>query len=430
MDIRVTGGQKLKGTVTPSGSKNSAVCLIPATLLFDQPVTLTNVPEITDVERLTRILTKLGSKIEWNKESHALTIDNRNVRFTDLDQEDLGNMKGTSLLWGPMLARFKKVQFNDLPGGCTLGIRPLDAHFDAFKKVGVLISESTTRAVMDATHTRPSEVWLIEMSVTATENLIMLATAIEGTTRIVGAASEPQVQDLCHFLVSAGAVIRGIGSSIIEIDGGHALSALTYEMFPDHYEIATFLALGAATGGDITVTHALPQHFSHIDHVFSQFGLTTEYNDGSVRLRNTDRIVINPMGSKRQLTVRAQPWPGLPVDLLPIFIPLALQSKEGQVLFHNWMYEAGLFWTSELTKINGNVIMCDPHRVIISGGSSLKGATLEAPYIIRAAVAMVMCAMSAQGDSTILNADALFRGHPNFENNLKHLGARIEVTKE
>ncbi len=430
MDIRVTGGQKLTGTVSPSGSKNSAVCLIPATLLFDRPVTLTNVPEITDVERLTRILTKLGSKIEWNKKEHALTIDNSQVRFTDLDQEDLGNMKGTSLLWGPMLARFKKVQFNDLPGGCTLGVRPLDAHFDAFKKLGVTISENTTRAVMDASKTAAGEVWLIEMSVTATENLIMLATSLKGTTRIVGAASEPQVQDLCHFLVSAGATIRGIGSSILEIDGGEPLEAHLYEMFPDHYEIATFLAFGAATGGDITVTHALPQHFSHIDHVFSQFGLVTEYKNGTVCLRNTEQIIINPHSQKRQLTVRAQPWPGLPVDLLPIFIPLALQSKEGQVLFHNWMYEAGLFWTSELTKLNGNVIMCDPHRVIVSGGNKLKGTTLEAPYIIRAVVAMVMSAMSAEGDSTILNADALFRGHPHFEENLRKLGAKIEVTKE
>lgn len=427
MDIQVLGGQRLSGDVFPSGSKNSAVCLLPATLLFDSPLTLKNVPEITDVTRILKILTKLGSIVTWDKETCQVTVDNSKVRFSDLDQEDLGNMKGTSLFWGPMLARFKKVEFKDLPGGCTLGVRPLDAHFSAFRKLGVTIREDVSQVVMDARGATSRELWLTELSVTATENIIMFATSLPGTTRIVGAASEPQVQDLCNFLVSAGATISGIGSSIIEITGGHDLKACDYEMLPDHYEIATFLALGAVTNGDIRVHSPLPAHFGHIEHVFSLFGLETVYEKDTVYLKDTTKIVINPVGEKRQLTVKAQPWPGLPVDLLPIFIPLALKAENGQTLFHNWMYEAGLFWTSELLKLGANVIMCDPHRVVVTGGQTLRGTTLEAPYIIRAVVAMVMAAMSAEGDTVILNADALFRGHPNFEENLKKLGAKVTM---
>lgn len=427
MNIKVSGGQVLSGEITPSGSKNSAVVLIPASILFNKPVFFENIPDITDVERLVKIIQKLGSIVDWDKTQSTLKIDNSNLRFDNLDKEDLGNMKGTSLLWGPMLARFKKVEFNDLPGGCTLGPRHLGTHFDAFRKLGVEIKSDESSASMDATNAKSNFVWLTQMSVTATENVIMLATGLEGQTKITGAASEPHVQDLCNFLVKCGARIEGIGSSVLIIDGGHLLSPTNHKLLSDHYEITTFLAMGAATGGEVRVTNAIPEYFPHINYIFSKFGVNIEYEGDTAIVRQGQKINIDTVDTNGILNVKAQPWPSLPVDALPMFIPLALAASKGQVLFHNWMYEAGLFWTSELTKLGANVLMADPHRVLVTGGEKLKGATLEAPYIIRAVVAMVIAAMISEGETTILNADALFRGHPNFEENLKKIGAKIQI---
>lgn len=426
MNIKVKGKQVLGGEVSPSGSKNSAVALIPATILFDQKVTLENVPEITDVERILNILQKMGSLVSWDKQSKVLEIDNSNVSFLRLGKEDLGNMRGTSLLWGPMLARFGKVVFEELPGGCTLGFRTLDPHYNVFQDLGVKVKEERHSVGMDATHARSSVIWLSEMSPTATENAIMLAVSLKGKTRLIGAASEPQVQDLCNFLLSCGAKISGIGSSVLEIEGAHRLIPRKHRLLIDHYEIATFIALGAVTGGEIVVHDAPPELFKPIANVFSRFNLELKYHDSTAVVEKGQKIRIDSGGQKSTLVVRAQPWPALPVDILPVFIPLALAAGSGQVLFHNWMYEAGLFWTTELQKLGANLIISDPHRVIVNAGSKLRGATMEAPYIIRAVVAMVMTAMIAEGESLILNADALYRGHPNFSENLRRLGANIQ----
>lgn len=427
MDIKVQGGQMLSGEIYPSGSKNSAVALIPASILIESPFKLKNVPDILDVNRLIKILEKLGSKIVWDKNKKELNIDNSKLKFENLDSEDLGNMKGTSLLWGPMLARFGKVVFSDLPGGCTLGSRPLGAHFDAFRSLGVKVIETPESAAMDAGKAKARTVWLTEMSVTATENVIMLATGLRGMTKIIGAASEPHVQDLCNFLVNSGAQIEGIGSSVVTIIGGKKLKSNDYEMLPDHYEIITFLAMAAATGGRIKVHNAIPEHFPHINHIFSKFGIKVTYQDKTAIIKKGQKIKLDTSGTSGVLNIKAQPWPALPVDALPMFIPLALAAKNGQVLFHNWMYEAGLFWTSELTKLGANIIMADPHRVLVTAGSKLRSAKLEAPYIIRAVVSMVIAAMIAEGETVILNAEALYRGHPNFQENLTKLGAKIEI---
>lgn len=426
MNIKVKGNQAVSGEITPSGSKNSAVAIIPATILFDTPIRLENIPDIKDVERLVKIMEKLGSKIVWNKKDESMEIDNKNLRFEDLDKQDLGNMKGTALLWGPMLARFRKVSFKELPGGCTLGMRPLDAHYEAFRQMGVIIKDEKNSAYMDATGAHKNDIWLVEMSPTATENVIVLASVLPGSTKITGAASEPQVQDLCNFLVKCGVIIRGIGSDVLEIEGGKQLTPVTHRIFSDHYEITTFLAIAAATGGKIKINHALPELFTHINYVFSKFGVEVKYDGSTAIIDGKQGVKIVGNDCNETMTIKAQPWPSLPVDILPLFIPVALAAEKGQVLFHNWMYEAGLFWTTELTKMGANIIMCDPHRVIVTTGNKLKGATLEAPYIIRAVVSMVMIAMIAEGDSLILNADALYRGHPKFASNLQKLGVKIE----
>jgi UDP-N-acetylglucosamine 1-carboxyvinyltransferase len=428
MHIKVRGGQVLSGTITPSGSKNSIVALIPATILFNQPVTLSNVPEITDVAKLIDLLTQLGSHINWDKSQKTLTIDNSELNPDLLSQSNLANIRATSLLWGPLLGRFRKVSFDDLPGGCTLGIRPLDPHFKAFQDLGATIKTATRSAIeMEASQARPNTIWLTEMSPTATENAIMFAVTIPGTTIISGAASEPQVQDVCNFLIAAGASISGVGSNVLVINGGKPLHPLTYSILPDHYEIATFLALGAATGGEIHIANAIPNHFPAINHEFSKLGITINYQADTAIVK-PDQFSRSAVEHKNLPTIiRAQPWPALPVDLLPMFIALSLATPHGhQFIFHNWMYEAGLFWTSELQKFGANVVMMDPHRVLVTPGNQLVGATVDAPYIIRAAVALVMTAMLAKGESIIKNADAVYRGHANFAANLRSLGAQIE----
>lgn len=425
MNIKVKGRQVLSGEIYPSGSKNSAVALIPATILFNDAVTLENVPNIKDIDRLVKIMEKLGSRINWNKESGLFEINNKDLRFENLDREDLGNMRGTALFWGPMLARFGRVSFSELPGGCTLGIRPLEAHYEAFRKLGVIVEENPHSAKMDASKTKADEVWLTEMSPTATENVLMLATRLKGKTRIIGAASEPQVQDLCSFLIKSGAKIEGVGSNILEIEGG-PLTPVKHRLLSDHYEITTFLAMAALTGGSIKVHNALPDLFTQIKYIFSKFGIEIKYDGDTAILEKGQKPKIVTGEGTNTLVIKAQPWPALPVDTLPLFIPLALAADKGQTLFHNWMYEAGLSWTSELQKLGANIVQCDPHRVIVTAGNKLAGATLEAPYIIRATVAMVMAAMIAEGESTVLNADALYRGHPNFSANLERLGAKIK----
>jgi len=429
MDIKVQGNQTISGVLTPSGSKNSAVAMVPASILFDEPVIFENVPDITDVVRLTGILEKLGSKITWDKKARTLKIDNSSLRFENLDSEDLGTMRGTSLLWGPMLARFGKVNFRELPGGCTLGFRTLSAHYEAFRALGVSVRETQTSANMDIKKASPASVLLSEMSPTATENVVMLATGIPGKTAIKGAASEPQVQDLCRFLIKCGAKIHGVGSNILTVEGGRVLRPKRHRLLFDHYEAATFLALAAATGGQMRVMGVEKGIFEPIGQVFSRFGINVRYDKKSAFITNGTTPKIGDFEEYKAMSIKAQPWPALPVDTLPLFIPLALAAPRGQVVFHNWMYDAGLFWTSELLKLGANVIMADPHRVIVTAGNALYGAKIEAPYIIRAVVALAMTAMIARGESTILNADALYRGHPHFAENLRRMGAKIEEIK-
>jgi UDP-N-acetylglucosamine 1-carboxyvinyltransferase len=428
MDIKVKGGQVLSGTVDASGYKNSAVCLIPASLLFDKPVTFTNVPDISDVDRLVAVLTKLGSKIVRDRKNSKITIDNSKIRFEELNRGDLGNMKGISLLWGPMLARFRKVVFKELPGGCTLGFRTLTPHYKAFTDLGVVVKEDKHSAKMDASGACGREIFLTEMSPTATENAIMLAIGLKGTTKIVGAASEPQVQDLCNFLVSCGARIGGIASSILNIEGEVQLVPNEHEIISDDHETATFLAMGALTGGRVKVNNVKKWTFEPIKKTFELFGVDIIYDKDSAVVEKS-RIIPRIEKGRGYLLIKPRQWPGLMVDNLPIFIPLALAAKEGQFLFHNWMYEGGLFWVSELQKLGANIIIADPHRVIVTSGQKLSADIMEAPYIIRAVVAMVMSAMIAEGETTILNADSLYRGHPHFAENLRKLGAKIEVVK-
>src|SRR3989344_2728031 len=325
MQVKIQGGTKLTGEITPSGRKNSIVTLIPASLLFDQPVTLKNVPDITDVDRLIEIMTSLGSKITRDKARNSLTLDNSHPRFDPIETKDVKSTKGirgTTLLWGPMLARFGRTESSEQPPGCTLGARPLDTHFQAFLDLGVKVTTKNNHIHMDASRSAAGPVWLLETSPTATENVIAFATKLPGVTTITNAASEPNVQDLCNFLNACGAKISGIGSSVLTIDGGQPLTPTEHTVISDHYEIGTFLALGGLTGGCIKVHSALPEHFITINREFAKFGIAISYTGDTAVIDCDQHPVITR--TTTPMIVRAQPWPALPADMLPAFIPLAL----------------------------------------------------------------------------------------------------------
>lgn len=425
MNIKIEGGQVISGEVTPSGAKNSALAVVTASVLFNKPVVFNNVPNLTDIVTLLELLEKIGGKVEWDKEAHVLKIDNSEATYKVFNKDDLGNMKGMVLLWGAMLTRFGKTDFEQLPGGCALGVRPADTHFEAFRDLGVEVTETSTGVKMDGSQAEARTIWLREVSPTVTENVVMLATSLKGQTKIIGAASELSVQDLCNFLNSAGAKIDGIGSNVLVIDGGHELGSVTYKIPSDHYEIATYLALAACTGGSIRVHDALPEHFTPILREFAKFNIEIKYDGNDAIVEAGQQVKMNKSNG-HTILLRPQPWPALPVDMLPLFVPLALKSPSGSALFHNWMYESGLFWTSELLKFGANVTIMDAHRVMVITGNKLKGATVVAPYIIRATVALIMVALLAEGKSTILNADSLDRGHGDLIDNLQKLGASIE----
>src|SRR3989344_4391051 len=268
MQVKIQGGTKLTGEITPSGRKNSIVTLIPASLLFDQPVTLKNVPDITDVDRLIEIMTSLGSKITRDKARNSLTLDNSHPRFDPIEASDVKSTKGirgTTLLWGPMLARFGRAESSEQPPGCTLGARPIDAHFQAFADLGVKVTSVDNHISLDAQHAAAGPVWLLEASPTATENAVMLAVTLAGVTSITHAASEPNVQQLCEFLNACGANIRGIGSNILTIEGGHPLHPTEFEVMSDMDEISTFFALVAVTCGEVRVDRTEPKPFTPIN---------------------------------------------------------------------------------------------------------------------------------------------------------------------
>ncbi len=424
MDLTIEGGQVLSGEVTPSGSKNSALAVLAASVLFDAPLTLQNMPDLSDVSAVVKILEKLGANINWDKDTRTIQIDNSSLKFQPLTKAEVGDMKGSSMLWGAMLGRFQQTDFEVLPGGCALGARPVDAHFNAFRDLGVELSETSTGVIMDAADAVAKEIWLTEMSPTATANVVMLAVTLPGLTTIIGAASEPSVQDLCNLLNNAGANISGIGSNVLKINGGEKLTSASHKILSDHHEIATFLALGASTGGEIHVHNAMPEHLRCITREFAKFNVDIHYS-GDTAIVAGNQIISLGKHAGHTILVRPQPWPGLPVDMLPLFIPLALEAPAGSAMFHNWMYESGLFWTSELLKFGANIIVADPHRVMAIAGNKLRGAKVVAPYIIRATVALIMVALAAEGRSTIISADTLDRGHEGFVENLKKLGAVI-----
>ncbi|GAA5057148.1 UDP-N-acetylglucosamine 1-carboxyvinyltransferase [Erythrobacter westpacificensis] len=423
--LRVRGGQKLVGKIDPSANKNAVLPVLCATLLSDAPIMLRNVPEITDVTRIHAFFTELGSTVEWDKQAKTLRIDHSTIPSSA--KAKLPQAMRASIMMIPgLLARLGEARLEHEVKGCTLGAREIDPHVQVFKAFGAEVSyEGKDIVFRNARKAEGTRMWLEYASVTTTENFIISALTATGTSQIVNAACEPHVQEMCTFLEQMGGTIRGKGTSMVSIDGFRDFKEVDYTFVEDFHEIATFLALAAVTGGDVSVRNTRPEDFMLIDRTFEKFGAHVEHKDGWSRLNAPEELVVQRNFTNHLTTkVEAAPWPYIPADLLPIFIALGVKAK-GQTMFWNKVYEGGLTWHTELSLFGAHTLLCDPHRLITFGGDKLVPATVTSPYIIRVAIALLMVAASIDGESTILDADPMRRAHPNFVPNIDSLGVDV-----
>ena len=425
-DLIVNGGKPLSGTIIPSGNKNSALPILCATLLAGEPMRLLNVPAITDLEKLVEFFTAQGSRITWDKAKGEMRVDHATFDAARLRGEMPAGMRSTVLLFAPLLGRMKKIIVPTGAEGCSLGIRELDPHFEILKALGAVITQDKALTLTLAGRYRGTRHWQDYMSVTATENFVMAAVLAEGVSTLINAASEPHVQDLCAMLNAMGAKIEGVGTSMLHIEGVKQLRGGTFAINSDYHEIVTFLALGAITGGEVRVERSLPQHFDLITRSFGKLGVTIGHEGTTAVVRRGQRLGVAPTYTPNLLPkIEAAPWPYFPVDLLPCMIALSVRAP-GEIHFWNKVYEGGFTWLSELAKFGAHVVVCDPHRVIVFGDKPLRPAVVEAPYIIRAAVALYMVAASIPGRSVVRNAGIIQRAHPRFVENLRALGAEVD----
>ncbi len=425
-DLIVNGGKPLSGTITPSGNKNSALPILCATLLTDAPVRLLNVPAITDVDKLVSFFTEQGSQVTWDRATGEMTLDHSSFDGDRMQGELPSGMRSSVLLFAPLLQRMKKIAIPSNAKGCSLGIRELDPHLEILEKLGAKISHNSSLTMTLKGRFQGGRHWPDYMSVTATENFVMAAALAEGTSTIINAASEPHVQDLCAVLVGMGAKISGLGTSQLTVEGVKRLKGGTFTINTDYHEVVTFLALGAITGGEVKVRHSLPHHFDLITRAFEKLGVVIEHQGDTAIVRRRQKLLIeSPFTSNLLPKIEAAPWPYFPVDLLPCMIALSVRAK-GAIQFWNKVYEGGFTWIPELSKFGAHVVVSDPHRIIVFGHRPLRAATVDAPYIIRAAVALYMVAASIPGRSVVKNADTIKRAHPNFVENLRSLGAEVE----
>ena len=425
-DLIVNGGKPLSGTITPSGNKNSVLPILCATLLTDDPVTLRNVPEITDVAKLVTFFQEQGSRITWDRAAGTMDIDHSSFDPQGIEDGLPSGMRSSVLLFAPLLQRMKKLTIPTNAKGCSLGIRELDPHLEILTKLGAKISHRGALTVRLTGRFRGARHWPDYMSVTATENFVMAAALARGTSTLLNAASEPHVQDLCTVLAAMGAKISGLGTSKLTVEGVDRLHGGTFTISTDYHEVVTFLALGAITGGEVRVKHSLPHHFVLIVRAFEKLGVIVEHEGDTAIVRRRQKLVIEaPFTSNQRPQIEAAPWPDFPVDLLPCMIALAVRA-EGAIQFWNKVYEGGFTWMPELSKFGAHVVVSDPHRVIVFGDRPLHPTTVDAPYIIRAAVALYMVAASIKGRSVVKNADTIKRAHPRFVENLRTLGADVE----
>jgi UDP-N-acetylglucosamine 1-carboxyvinyltransferase len=411
----------LAGTIRPAGNKNAALPVIAATLLADGPVHLQNIPRIRDVETLLELLVDLGASVNWTG-PNAVTVDTRAVKPKPLDPVLCTRIRASILLAGPLLARFGSVTLPP-PGGDVIGRRRVDTHFLALERLGASVTVGD-RFEIEAKQLIGADIFLDEPSVTGTENALMAAVAAKGRTTLRNAASEPHVQDTALVLVAMGAHIEGIGSNTYVIEGGKPLGGCTYAIGPDHIEIGSFIGLAAVTNGQITIDGVRPDDLRSMLLGFDRLGIRPRIVGDQLIVDSGQERRVRPDLGGHVPKLEDGPWPAFPADVMSIALVAATQC-EGMILMHEKMFESRLFFVDKLIGMGARIVLCDPHRAVISGPSALRGGKVESPDI-RAGMAMVLAALAADGESYIHNIGQVERGYENIDKRLIALGADLE----
>ncbi len=428
--FEVVGGKKLSGEIIPQGAKNEALQIISAVLLTRDEVIIKNIPDIIDVNLLIELLSDINVKVN-RVDAHTchFQADDVNVDYLSSDEfhKKSGRLRGSVMLAGPLLARFGKA-YLPKPGGDKIGRRKLDTHIIGFEKLGAIYSynEKSNCFQLDTKGLKGTFMLLDEPSVTGTANILMAAVLANGTTTIYNAACEPYIQQLCKMLIRMGAKIEGIGSNMLTIHGVEVLSGTTHSMLPDMIEVGSFIGLAAMTQGDITIKNAGVKELGVIPEKFQQLGIKMNIINDDIYIPSQDLYEIQTYLDGGIPTMYDHPWPGLTPDLLSILLVTAIQAK-GSILIHQKMFESRLFFVDKLIEMGAQVILCDPHRAVVVGmerQKKLKGITMSSPDI-RAGVALLIAALSAEGKSTIQNIEQIDRGYQNIDERLKKLGAEI-----
>lgn len=421
----VQGKQPLSGTIVPSGNKNAALPIVCAALLTEHPVILENVPRIRDVETLVELIASMGVDVAWTARN-ALRIHAKTVRSANLDPKLCKKIRASILLAGPLLARCGQIELPP-PGGDVIGRRRVDTHFLALERLGASF-ELNESFHLSTPGLRGADVFLDEPSVTATENALTAAVAARGTTILRNAACEPHVQDLCHFLVALGSEIDGIGTNKLTIQGGRTLGGATHRIGPDHIEVGSFIGLAAATGSEIRIANAGVEHLRSTLLGFARLGVSCKIEGNDLVVpKDQERIIQSDLGGHVP-KLEDQPWPAFPADTMSIAVVAATQCT-GMVLIHEKMFESRLFFVDKLVSMGARIVLCDPHRALVSGPSRLRGGNVDSPDI-RAGMAMLVAALCAEGESTINNVSQIERGYERIDERLRALGAQVERVED
>lgn len=429
--FRIKGGKSLKGEIIPQGAKNEALQVICTPLLTSEPVTIHNIPDIADVNKLIELVGDLGCKVEkLQKGSYRFTASSINTKYLQTEEyrKKAGSLRGSVMLLGPIIARFGSASIPK-PGGDKIGRRRLDTHFIGFQNLGAKFNFDSNENLfhIDARELKGTYMLLDEASVTGTANIVMAAVLAKGKTTIYNAACEPYLQQLCSMLNRMGAKISGIGSNLLTIEGVEKLGGTEHTLLPDMIEIGSFIGLAAMTKSEITIKNCRVDMLGVIPDVFRKLGIKMEFRGDDIFIPAQERYEIETFIDGSIMTVADAPWPGFTPDLLSIVLVVATQAK-GTVLIHQKMFESRLFFVDKLIDMGAQIILCDPHRANVIGldrKTALRGVKMASPDI-RAGVALLIAALSAQGESEISNIDQIDRGYENIEGRLKKLGAMIE----
>lgn len=428
--FEVQGGRELYGEITPQGAKNEALQILCAVLLTPEKVTISNIPNIVDVNKLIDLLRSMGVKVEQLEEdTYSFQADEVNIEYLNSEEfrKKGSSLRGSIMIVGPLLARFGK-GYIPKPGGDKIGRRRLDTHFIGFQKLGADFEYDQNSNFYKATATKLKGTYMLldEASVTGTANIVMAAVLAEGITTIFNAACEPYLQQLCNMLIRMGAKINGVGSNLLTIEGVDYLGGTEHRMLPDMIEIGSFIGLAAMTNSEITIKNVSFPNLGVIPDVFKRLGISIVKRDDDLIVPKQNNYEIETFIDGSILTVSDAPWPGFTPDLLSIILVTATQAK-GSVLVHQKMFESRLFFVDKLIDMGAQIILCDPHRATVIGLNRqmpLRGIEMSSPDI-RAGVALLIAALSAEGKSRIHNIEQIDRGYQNIDKRLINLGAKI-----